>query len=130
MPELVLPRRTEAVAVACEAVEAFAAGIGWATADVDRVTLATGEAVGNAVEHGGAGTREPIRLYYALADGHVELCVRDGGPGPNPDRVASARLPSDRLSTGGRGLFLLRRLADRVGVDSSGGVCLSFAPSR
>ena len=127
VPEIVLPRRPPSVALACEAVEAFVGGAGWGPEDVTRVTLATGEAVGNAVEHGRGAD---VRVRFERDGDRVELCVADDGPGPSARRLARASLPSDVMATGGRGLYILRQLAERVAVDAEGGVCLGFAPRR
>lgn len=126
MPELRLPRRLETVSAVCDRAEALVVGAGWPPADVTRVTLALGEAVGNAVEHGGDGEGAIVRVSMALDGPTLLVCVDDGGPGPSPDHVAEASLPDETLATSGRGLYILQHVADDVRVDPDGGLCVTI----
>jgi anti-sigma regulatory factor (Ser/Thr protein kinase) len=83
--------------------------------------LLVSELVGNAVTHGSHDTGETIELTAELDTRRLRVQVSDGGPGfilgaddPEPPALDQ---------TSGRGLHLLRTLADRFGVDdrSSGG---------
>lgn len=123
MPELFLPRRLPTVATACERAEALVREAGWPGPDVVRVALALGEAVGNAVEHGGS---EWVRLDLALDGDTLTACVDDGGGGPSAARLEAPRLPEDPFATSGRGLFILQRVADEVRLDEDGGLCVTI----
>lgn len=76
--------------------------------------------VDNAVRYGGG---QPIDIEYRIADGHVEVCVLDRGPGiPESEREAVFRPfhrlePSRSSRTGGSGLGLaiVRQLASANG---------------
>lgn len=77
----------------------------------DDLSLALDELLANASEHG----RPPIRVetWY---DGRVVLEVTDRGPGFDP------RLPTQLPSLGGdggRGLWIVRQIADHVVIASS-----------
>lgn len=122
MPELRLPRRLETVSAVCDHSEALVRDAGWSEADVLRVALVLGEAVGNAVEHG----EGEVSVSFELGADRLTVCVGDEGRGPSPERVAQAALPDDPLATSGRGLFILQRLADEVRVDEDGGLCLTI----
>lgn len=124
MSDLELPPRTESVARACDWVEATLQRHGWSPADVTRVVLSVGECVSNAVEHG--APEVPLRLRHEVAGDEATVWVHDGGAGPRPDQVLSAKLPTDPMATGGRGLFILAHLADEVSVDAGGGVQMTF----
>ena len=87
----------------------------------DRVLLAAAEALANALEHGTGD----VRFTVTRAAGDLTLAVRDAGPGPSATAIAEAQLPADPLQPGGRGLYLLRSLADSVSVDE-GAVRLRF----
>jgi len=88
---------------------------------VDRVTLAAGEAVGNAVEHGSdQDPKREFRVSWESADDGYWLRVEDDGPGLDPALLEAAGLPDDPLSTRGRGLFLMRALADEVRLEADG----------
>jgi anti-sigma regulatory factor (Ser/Thr protein kinase) len=78
---------------------------------VDDAVLLTSELVTNAVVH--AGT--PVQVTCRLADGAVEVVVRDGHPARLvPEAAESEPSPAER--TGGRGLLLPAALASAWGV--------------
>lgn len=124
MPEFCRPRRVESVADLCEVADALVAEAGWAEADRTRVALAMGEALANAVEHGGGGDGL-FRIRLDLNGPTLDVCVADGGDGPDPDRLAAAELPADPFATEGRGLYILRTVADDVRVDAEGALCVT-----
>lgn len=87
-----------------------------ATADI---LLAAGEAAGNAVKYGRRlEGRSEIRVRCRLDDLDVVITVADDGPGFVVEEVETHELP-DPLSSGGRGLFLMRELMDDIDIDSS-----------
>jgi hypothetical protein len=78
---------------------------------VDDAVLLTSELVTNAVVH--AGT--PVQVTCRLADGAVEVVVRDGHPARLvPEIPEDEKHPTER--TGGRGLLLPAALASAWGV--------------
>jgi serine/threonine-protein kinase RsbW len=92
--------------------------------DPDAVVLAVHEAMANAQRHAGGVTRATAAL-----DGR-DLVVRvtDGGRGFRLPQSADMPDPSAER---GRGLYLIRRLADRVDVVRSGReVCLELRFER
>jgi anti-sigma regulatory factor (Ser/Thr protein kinase) len=120
MQRLVLPSVPGSVATAARFVEAAAAEAALPPALAERLLLAAGEAVSNAIEHGNG--EDPARLvrleWAALPDGGV-LSVQDEGPGLTREQVLTAELPADPYQTGGRGLFLIRTLSDDVEVEGA-----------
>ena len=93
-------------------VEDEARRSGWSIADVTRAVLAVSEAVGNAVEHGG----DDLRLRWTTTDDTLRLDVADGGTGPPAALLETAALPANPLARGGRGLYIMRTVADDVDV--------------
>jgi len=84
--------------------------------------IAVHELATNAVRHGGGRGRIELR-----ADGDTLLCdIRDHGPG-FPDGVPVPADPPSPLTSGGRGLWLARHLADTLLItDGPGGVTVSI----
>lgn len=117
MPELRRPRRFESVADVCDVAVGLVREAGWDEADVTRVALAMGEAVANAVEHGGG---DDVHFDVDADARCLTVRVDDGGPGPDADRLDRATLPDDPLATSGRGLFILQQVTDEVEVESTG----------
>lgn len=74
--------------------------------------LVFAEIVGNVIKHAPG----PIRLELHLIGDDVLLCVRDHGAG----FVPVIDVP-DVLSEGGRGLFLVSKLAKRLDVERAAG---------
>ena len=81
------------------------------------------EAVNNAIVHGNAGdpTKE-VSIVVSVHATEIVATVRDMGSGFDPDQVPDPRLPENLLKEGGRGVFLIRQLADDVeySVDDDG----------
>ena len=111
-------------------VEGALARAGWPEGDLPRVGVAVGEAVANAVEHGPDKSSEPIRLRCDVGESVCTIWIEDGGPGPHAADLASARLPTDPLAQGGRGLYILATLADEARVEPSGALVLEFVARR
>jgi serine/threonine-protein kinase RsbW len=87
--------------------------------DVFEILVAVEEAASNAVRHArppyGKGTIE-IRCFYSPSEFVVQ--VVDDGPGFEYQPAVVENAP-DPMSSGGRGLFLMNRLMNRVVVESS-----------
>jgi anti-sigma regulatory factor (Ser/Thr protein kinase) len=94
---------------------------------VDDVLLVLDEAVSNAIRHGSAAG-EPITVALAVDGGWVEVRVGDNGPTERLPRLPGA--PPSSLATGGRGLWLIRQLADDVRLRRAGRGTLLWARCR
>ena len=125
MPDYSLARHARASALAADHVEAALRAAGWPAGDVPRVAVAVGEAVANAVEHGGGPASAPVWVRVTADSGSCTVRVDDGGPGPDADALASASLPAE-TAVGGRGLYILTALADEVRVEPPGALALAF----
>lgn len=107
-----LPGDFESVAPVVDRVCAWLRERGMTEAQLDAIRLAVTEAVTNAVEHRQqpAGEGHAGRLEWAWRGEQVEIRISETGsyvPAWNWDQ-----LPSDDLSEGGRGGFLIRELMD------------------
>ena len=92
--------------------------VGWEHDEAMRVVVAAVEGLVNAVEHGSAaGGRVTIRCDIGAE--RAELWIMDAGrPGANPPRLDAAIPPDD--VTSGRGVALMRGLADAITCRASG----------
>lgn len=87
----------------------------------ESLLIVTGEAVANAAEHGNALDAErPVMVDCLRRDGELHLYVEDGGSGVPADRLQRAALPEDPLETSGRGLYIMKSLADRIWLEDGG----------
>jgi serine/threonine-protein kinase RsbW len=78
--------------------------------------VALREALANAIQHGHRfEARRRVRVGIRAVDGcRLVLTVRDRGPGFDPSRVPDPLAPENLTRSSGRGIFLMRRFADRV----------------
>lgn len=77
--------------------------------------VAITEAVNNAIIHAhGCQPEYMVDVSVQTHEHEVVLVVRDYGAGFDPDQVPDPRLPENLLREGGRGVFLIRHLADSV----------------
>lgn len=95
------------------AVAAHAAELGLAAARRDELILLAHELASNAIVHGGGRGR--LRLW--AVDGRIYCEVSDGGPGLPASLLTSGEQPP-LGATGGRGLWLVRVLADHLDLRS------------
>jgi serine/threonine-protein kinase RsbW len=85
--------------------------------DDDRhwIGLAVREAVANAIKHGnGSDPGKQVEVEVRVDGDEVQVAVRDEGPGFDPAAVADPLAPENLLRPGGRGIFYMRSLMDKV----------------
>lgn len=85
------------------------------------VVLLLSEAVTNAMEHGnGWDARLKVAVTISVHANHIEVSAQDEGPGfdasAHPDPFAEHNM----LKDGGRGRFLMRKLADELFYEEGG----------
>ncbi|MFW6080118.1 MAG: ATP-binding protein [Gemmatimonadota bacterium] len=79
------------------------------------------EALTNAMVYGNAGDPgKRVRVEVRATDRAVHVRITDEGHGFDPGRVPDPTLPSNRSRAGGRGIFLIRELMDRVEYNERG----------
>lgn len=82
--------------------------------------VAVTEAVNNAIIHGnGADPLKTAALNVALTSTQAVFVITDEGPGFDADAIPDPRLPENLLREGGRGVFLIRQLADDVSFSTT-----------
>lgn len=79
------------------------------------------EALANAMLYGNCrDPRKRVRVEAMLAPQEIIVQVTDEGRGFDPGSILDPTLPANRLRPGGRGLFLIRNLMDRVEFNERG----------
>jgi serine/threonine-protein kinase RsbW len=79
------------------------------------------EALANAMLYGNCrDPRKRVRVEALLSAEQISVQVTDEGRGFDPESILDPTLPSNRLRAGGRGLFLIRKLMDRVEFNERG----------
>lgn len=86
-----------------------------------RVVLLATEAVTNAIEHGNAMDPEKsVIMECHCHPDRITLTVEDEGGGFDPSTLASPLDDEHLLDPGGRGLFLMGKMADEVEYEADG----------
>jgi serine/threonine-protein kinase RsbW len=90
------------------------------------ILLASVEAVTNAIEHGNnLDARKDVNIEAYKDKSEFKLSVKDQGKGFNPDRLPDPTTPEFREQPDGRGVFLMKQLADKV-FFRDGGSCVEM----
>ncbi len=92
------------------------------------ILVAITEAVNNAIYHGNkADPTKNIDISFQSLDGYVCFTVKDEGKGFGFDSLPDPTNPENLEKENGRGVFLMRNLADRVSFEDNGStVILDF----
>jgi len=79
------------------------------------ILLALSEAVTNAIRHGSNEDRKKrVHIGFQFQQGVITISVRDFGCGFQPDALPDPTMGERLFSTGGRGVYLLKALANQV----------------
>jgi serine/threonine-protein kinase RsbW len=92
------------------------------------IMIAVTEAVNNAIKHGNQGnSSKNVSLSLSLAEGLIKFRVEDEGIGFDYEHLPDPTAPENIEKPGGRGIFLMKHLADEVAFNEKGKVVeLSF----
>lgn len=92
------------------------------------ILVAITEAVNNAIYHGNqANPKKNIDIFFKSYPDHVSFIVKDEGKGFNYDTLPDPTNPENIENPNGRGVFLMRNLADKVSFEDNGSkVVLDF----
>lgn len=92
------------------------------------ILISVTEAVNNAIQHGNRNNPEKkIDITFRSKEKEITFHVKDEGNGFNYDSLPDPTAPENIEKDSGRGIFLMRKLADKVEfADKGKTVCLSF----
>jgi serine/threonine-protein kinase RsbW len=83
--------------------------------------LLASEVVTNAIEHGNKNDEsKKVVIEFRLNQGRSECWVEDEGEGFNREDIADPLATENLLEDGGRGIFLIERMADQVVYENGG----------
>ena len=92
------------------------------------IMIAVTEAVNNAIRHGNKGdSSKNVSLGLTLEEGMIKFRIEDEGKGFDFHNLPDPTAPENLEKPGGRGIFLMKNLADEVDFKDDGRVVeLSF----
>ena len=123
---LVIPSDFEAVTHVEVLVDKVCNNLGVNEDFYGNVLIAVTEAVTNAIDHG-CNKNKSLDVRVLVGDDSKEFCfnIKDEGRGFDYSNLADPTSPDNLLKENGRGIFLMRNLADEV-VFEDGGTSVSI----
>lgn len=87
------------------------------------IMIAVTESVNNAIHHGNKGNKEKsVTLSLNVDDSTVHFIIEDKGEGFEYNHLPDPTSPENIDKPGGRGIFLMKHLADEVKFKGKGSV--------
>ena len=85
------------------------------------ILISLTEAVTNAILHGNnADESKKVEISLRQDANNIAICVKDEGPGFKYEEVPDPTKEENLLKLGGRGVFLMRQLCDKVFYSNNG----------
>jgi len=85
------------------------------------ILISITEAVNNAIYHGNkANPEKKIDIYFKAHPDHITFTVKDEGEGFNFNNLPDPTSPEMVDKPNGRGVFLMRNLADKIPFEDNG----------
>ena len=85
------------------------------------ILVALTEAMNNAIQHGNSiNASKKIEVTFTAQDNVISFTVKDEGLGFDYTNLPDPTLPSNIEKPTGRGVFLMRHLADKVSFEDNG----------
>ena len=85
------------------------------------IRLCIEEAVRNAIVHGNKNKKDlPVLINYYVKDGNFAIEIEDQGKGFDPKKVPNPLTGENLWRAGGRGVFLMHKVMDKVEYNSRG----------
>jgi len=86
-----------------------------------KILIATIEAVNNSITHGNNfDINKTVDVAFQINDTSIHIYVKDQGPGFNYHDIPDPTRPENIENVSGRGVFLMRNLADSIEFDDNG----------
>lgn len=91
------------------------------------ILISLTEAVNNAIIHGNnADESKRVEINMEGQSTGVAISVTDEGPGFDPEEVPDPTAPENIECCGGRGVFIMSQLADRISYANNGSTVQMF----
>ena len=85
------------------------------------ILVALTEAVNNAIQHGNKNNpSKHINITFLMRPDHISFTIKDEGPGFDYSHLPDPTAPENIEKPNGRGVFLMKNLADKVEFENNG----------
>ena len=126
------PAKAENIALAEKLIDEACQKHGVHESHYGNILIALTEAVNNAIHHGNRlDPAKSVGLGYQIKDDRIVFVVSDEGPGFDFEHLPDPTDPQNIEKPHGRGVFLMRALADSVEFSDNGatvGMAFSLQP--
>ncbi|MDP4223203.1 MAG: ATP-binding protein [Bacteroidota bacterium] len=103
------------------AIDEITNSIGINQDNYGKILVATLEAVNNAITHGNkANPQKLVDVEIVVEKNEMKVTVTDEGSGFNPASIPDPTMPENIEELSGRGVFLMKKLADSIGFNEKG----------
>lgn len=86
-----------------------------------KMLIATVEAVNNSIVHGNKeDDTKTVTVTFNIVEEKISIFIQDEGPGFNYEKVPDPTIPENIENIHGRGVYLMRHLADNVVFHGNG----------
>lgn len=85
------------------------------------IMIAVTESVNNAIKHGNNGEKDKnVSLQIIFDETNIKFVIDDEGPGFDYNNLPDPTAPDNLEKVGGRGIFLMKHLADDIVFHNNG----------
>jgi serine/threonine-protein kinase RsbW len=111
----------QSIATIEKLIDKVCSSIGVNEESYGNVLIAVTEAVNNAIQHGNK-QNTALKIDVSVLDSTKNICfsVKDEGPGFDFNNLPDPTSPDNLLKENGRGIFLMKNLADKVEFTDEG----------
>ena len=111
----------QSIATIEKLIDKVCSNIGVNEESYGNVLIAVTEAVNNAIQHGNK-QNGALKIDVSVLDSTKNICfsVKDEGPGFDFNNLPDPTSPDNILKENGRGIFLMKNLADKVEFTAEG----------
>lgn len=103
------------------AIDEITGSIGISQDNYGKVMVAALEAVNNAITHGNKADPEKfVDVEIEFDNDEIVISVTDEGEGFQPEQIPDPTLPENIEELSGRGVFLMKKLADSIKFNDKG----------
>ena len=121
LPELRFDSKPENIAVVEKLIDKISADHGIVAEHYGNVLIAMTEGVNNAIVHGNKlDEAKSVSVSCAINDKTLVFRITDEGPGFDYDNLPDPTAPENIEKPHGRGVFLMRHLADECAFEDEG----------
>jgi serine/threonine-protein kinase RsbW len=86
-----------------------------------KIMVSVMEAVNNAIVHGNKyNEKKFVNVYFSLENNLLQVTIEDQGKGFRPSEVPDPTEPENLENVNGRGVFLMKNLADELEFNKAG----------